>query len=122
MAMAEAMNGSSAYNALELLGDLKRGIFSELTSGLPIDVYRRNLQKSFVNQLTSMLNPPKDNPASGAMVAALEKSDVQSVVRGFLQQLKTEVSAQSLKSTDLMTKYHLRDLNVRLEKALSVKN
>ncbi len=122
MAMAEAMNGSSAYNALELLGDLKRGIFSELTSGLPIDVYRRNLQKSFVNQLTSMLNPPKDNPASGAMVAALEKSDVQSVVRGFLQQLKTEVSAQSLKSTDLMTKYHLRDLNVRLEKALSAKD
>ncbi len=122
MSLADAMNGTAAYNSLELLGDLKRGIFTELTTGKPIDVYRRNLQKSFVNMLTGIVAPPEANPSNAAMIAALEKSDAQSIARGFLVQLKSEISAQAVKSTDLMSKYHLRDLDVRIEKALKAKD
>src|SRR6185436_1761775 len=55
---AEAEQGSNAYQLIELFADLKKGIWSELPGRKPIDIYRRSLQKSYVNMLTSLLSPP----------------------------------------------------------------
>ena len=40
----EAEEKSKAYRATDMLSDLSRGIWSELKSRKPIDIYRRNLQ------------------------------------------------------------------------------
>ena len=55
----EMYEPSKAYTAAEMLNDLKKGIWTELATGGPIDVYRRNLQKLYVEKLTSLVNPAR---------------------------------------------------------------
>jgi len=126
---AEAASGKKAYGILEYMGDVKTGIWSELTAKKPIDVYRRNLQKSYVNTLINILNPPATatvSPGGGfgsiapSLVSA-EKSDVKTVVRSHLQQLKTDASNATAIYTDTMSKIHLRDISDRITKALDPK-
>jgi hypothetical protein len=126
---AEAVQGSSAYQVTELLGDLKKGIWSELAGRKPIDIYRRNLQKSYVNILSDLINPP---PASGGGIIiffgggtptlSADKSDVRSVVRAHLASLRTEILAAAAGTADAMSKYHLQDVAKRIDTALNPKD
>lgn len=126
---AEASAGKKAYGILEYMGDLKSGIWSELTTKKPIDIYRRNLQKTYVNTLIGILNPPSANaaisfggfgPAAPSLVSA-EKSDVKAVVKAHLQRLKAEAGTAASLYTDTMSKIHLQDISDRITKALDPK-
>ena len=127
---AEASAGSKAYSALELLADLKSGIWSELTTKKTIDAYRRNLQKSYVNAMVNLLNPPAASAAGafgpGISIsisgAGSDKSDLKSIVRAHLQSLRSELNASQALYTDRLSKYHLQDLSFRIEKALNPKD
>ena len=124
---AENVVGSNAYKITDLFGDLKKGIWTELSTKKPIDVYRRNLQKSYINILNNLLNP-------GAIVITLgggfgapapvntDKSDIKSVVRAHLTSLRGEVMAAAAGIADPMTKYHLQDIAKRIDKALNPKD
>lgn len=127
---AEASAGSKAYSALELLADLRSGIWSELATKKTIDAYRRNLQKSYVNAMVNLLNPPAAS-AAGAFGpgismsisgAGSDKSDLKSIVRAHLQSLRSELNASQALYTDRLSKYHLQDLSFRIEKALNPKD
>lgn len=121
---AEAANGNQAYSVVELLNDLKKGIWSELSSRKSIDIYRRNLQKSYVNTLNSMINPPPAQSASiGGLVFTMsngtEKSDVKSIVRAHLTSLRGEISRAIPLIADPLSRYHLQDVLSRIDKALN---
>lgn len=121
---AEASLGSAAYRITDLLGDLKKGIFSELAANKAVDIYRRNLQKSYVAQLSSLINPPAMPNLSlgGATISIggpnIDKSDIKSVVRAHLTQLRSEARAAASSNPDSMTRYHLLDLVSRIDEAL----
>ena len=123
-----AADDGNAYQITELLGDLKKGIWSELASRKPIDAYRRNLQKSFVNTLVNLLSPPKVQTTSAGTGASIsvsvanDKSDVTSVARGFLSSLRNEINVAAAASADSMTKYHLQDVSKRIDNALNPKD
>lgn len=127
---AEASAGSKAYSALELLADLRSGIWSELTTKKTIDAYRRNLQKTYVNTMVNLLNPPAASAAGafgpGISIsisgAGSDKSDLKSIVRAHLQSLRSELNASQALYTDRLSKYHLQDLSYRIEKALNPKD
>ena len=51
----ETMNGEDAYTLLEMMNDLRSGIWSELRSGSTIDTYRRNLQKAHIDRLAYLM-------------------------------------------------------------------
>jgi len=123
---AEALLGNSTYQITELLADLKKGIFSELPAGKPVDIYRRNLQKSFTMSMINLLTPavttqlaPGITMTSGGMN---DKTDGKSIVRAQLASLRTEITSAAARSTDSMTKIHLSDLAERINKALNPKN
>ncbi len=124
---AEALNGSSAYAITDLFSDLRKGIWSELPARSKIDVYRRNLQKSYISILDDLLNPPKTGTGSGIVIMVLggsstmstEKSDVRSVVRAHLAALRSEVKAAAAGTTDTMSRYHLQDIATRIDNALN---
>ncbi len=117
----------NSYSIDELITDLKGGIFSELKTNAAIDVYRRNLQKSFVTKLTDIIGGAKAGDASNpfaslfAPVADASKTDIQSVCRAQLALLKTQIKTALLSQKDTMSKYHLQDLEYRLSKALDPK-
>jgi Met-zincin/Domain of unknown function (DUF5117) len=124
---AESALGNKAYTVQELLGDLKKGIWTELSPAKSIDVYRRSLQKSYVNVLSSLINPPRSTAVSipgftFTSSSGSEKSDYISVVRAHLESLRREINTASVSIPDAMTKYHLLDVSKRIDKALNPKD
>jgi hypothetical protein len=127
---AEAIDGEPAYKITDLFTDLNGSIFAELKSNQTIDVYRRNLQKMYVEKLIAIIKPAA-SPAGmnlvvtrGGAVAqsglAASQSDVLSVVKGQLRELDTMIKTSSNAATGL-SKYHLQDLSDRIENALDPK-
>lgn len=125
---AEAAQGDKTYTMSELLSDLKQGIWSELATKKPIDVYRRNLQKSFVERISSIVAPASSSSSSfggititfGPSIDA-KKSDIISVLKGTLRQLRTEINAALPAVQDRMTRYHLQDVSERIARVLDPK-
>ena len=121
---AEAAVGSNAYQVIELLNDLKKGIWSELPGKKPVDIYRRNLQKSYVNVLSALLKSTSTITIAGVTVSSSspDKSDTKSIVRAHLATLRGEIVAASGGNSDLMTRYHLQDLAKRIDTILNPKD
>lgn len=126
----EAEQGSQAYTITELFSDLKKGIWSELTTKKKIDVYRRNLQKSYVNILSAIIAPPKTSETTIVInfggtsrpQLSADKSDIKSLVRAHLVSLRNEIKAAIPGTTDEMSRYHLQDVVTRIDNALNPKN
>jgi hypothetical protein len=122
--------GSSVYSVDELLTDAKKAIWSELPTGAAIDIYRRNLQKVYVASLASLINPePPVVPAfAGTLprgfaifVGDIRNTDVPSIARAQLVELRNEIGAAIGRETDKVSKYHLQDVQDRIKKALDPK-
>ncbi|UKT64806.1 zinc-dependent metalloprotease [Pedobacter mucosus] len=128
---AESIDGESAYKITDLFADLNGSIFTELKSNQPVDVYRRNLQKLYVDKLISILKPlPVIN--TGAQMATrgrggaeqggitASQSDVFSVVKGQLKELDVMLKTSANTASGL-SKYHLQDLADRIDQVLDTK-
>jgi len=125
----EAEEGPKAYSVTEMFSDLKKGIWSELSTKKKIDVYRRNLQKSYVNILSNIIAPPKTSETTIVInfggtsrpQLSVEKSDIKSIVRAHLITLRTEIKAAIPNIPDAMSRYHLEDVITRIDDALNPK-
>lgn len=131
---AEATDGATAYKISDLFSDMNGAIFTELSSGSTIDVYRRNLQKAYVEKLIAIAKPAPAPAAANIIVGGggrggggaasgltAAQSDVLSVVKGQLRQLEGKIKAASNSQSDSLSKYHLLDLSDRIEAALDSK-
>ena len=111
---------TNAYAVYDYLQDIKNSVFSELKSSSKIDIYRRNLQKNFVETLIARTQASK--PSTGRNAEAIsDNSDVKSLTRGVLREIKADASKNAQNAQDAVTKYHLEDLVYRIDKALEVK-
>ena len=129
---AETTDGASAYKISDLFTDLNGAIFTELKSGSAIDVYRRNLQKAYVEKLIAIVKPAPAPSAVNAILAggrggagggglSASQSDVMSVAKGQLRELEGTIKAAAGAQSDSLSKYHLLDLSDRIEAALDSK-
>jgi len=112
------------YNIDEYFTDLKKGIFSELPSRAKIDPRRRNLQKSYVEKMISLVNPTSLTAISIPGITLsfgpdVKKTDITSVARANLTQLRTELLSAAPAYTDNLSRYHLQDLAERIRQALN---
>jgi len=116
----ERFGADKTYSAIELLNDVQSGLFNELTSKKAIDMYRRNLQKVYVERLNNMLNPP--SAAAGTItfgsVMNVNRTDLPAIARAQLLKLRAQVAAAIPTTADSMSKIHLQDLQERIKKAL----
>ncbi len=109
------------------MDDVKKGVWSELTTKKAIDEYRRYLQKAYVEALNGIINPALSSaPAPTGFFAALlnpnvKNTDVPSMARAQLVALKAQVDAAIPGTADKMSKYHLQDISYRIKKALDPK-
>lgn len=123
----EAADGPSAYKITDFFSDIQGTIFSELKSDTPIDVYRRNLQKTYVEKLIALVKPTTAAQTltfGGGSLRSVSSSspqnDVISVAKGQLRELNTLINRASRNATG-MSRYHLEDLSERIDAALKVK-
>ena len=127
--LMESTLGSNAYKATDLMDDLRRTIFSELVSKKATDVYRRNLQKMFVERIISLL-PGGAAPFSLGSFGItfqitpslnIKNTDAYSILKGTLRTLRSDIRLAIPTTTDVMTKLHLQDLNERITMILEPK-
>ncbi len=122
---AQETGSGNGYTPLELLADVRAGLFSELAGGRPIDVYRRALQRAYVDMLDTKINPPPPDPNAAARRAFGPQrpeldpklSDIHASVRADLKALNAQIGA-ALPRTSGMTRAHLDDLRHRISEAL----
>jgi hypothetical protein len=116
----ERFGADKAYSAVELLNDVQAGVFSELTSKKAIDMYRRGLQKAYVERLNSILNPatPTGATISFGTATNVNRTDLPAIARAQLTKLRAQVAAAIPTTSDSMSKIHLQDLQERIKRAL----
>ena len=108
-----------AYPVSEFMSNLKTAIFQTGKN----DIYRRNLQRNYVDTMIGLLNQksiPSVNSTWYKSAGFSENSDVKSIVRGTLNDLRKELAG--LNSADTVTRYHYEDLIYKLDKTLDPKN
>jgi len=120
---------ANTYGADELVNDLTKGIWSELQTGKATDIYRRNLQKNYVEAIISLLNPPQVMVPPGlprGIVALfggdIKNTDIPSIARANLVLLRSRITAALPRVQDPLTKYHLQDVLERIKQALNPKS
>ncbi|WP_037319498.1 zinc-dependent metalloprotease [Salegentibacter sp. Hel_I_6] len=113
----EEVNGDKAYTAVNLMSDLRKGIFSELYSRNKVDAYRRNLQRSYVDIASEYLR--KLNAENNE---DLLKSDILPLMRGEMQTLKREINRRKSGINNSLTQYHWEDLIARIDAALDIES
>ena len=129
----EALSPATAYPISELLSDLKNGIFSEFSQPrVTTDLYRRNLQRAYVDALTTKLGPPAAPPTlpTGLPPDVVRRvrgnfsplsGEAKSQIRGSLVEIQGLLTAAKSKATDKATKLHITDALLAIDEVLNPK-
>lgn len=117
----EEVNRSSAYGLLEMMQDLRKGVFNELPKGLTIDRYRRNLQRAYVERLEFIMKNEQPRRRFGGSNIDVVQSDIRPIVRAELKQLMNEAKKATTLTDDTLSKIHLEDLVERMDMILNPK-
>ena len=105
----EALNGNNSYSLNQMMNDLKNGIWSEVKTNKSIDVYRRNLQKSYISRLGYIMkNEQPSRPGFSSFITSVkvDVSDIRSVTMGTLLNLKKELNKATKRTSDSVMKNH----------------
>lgn len=96
----QAVIDPTTYTPLQLLTDLRQGIWRELTTPTtPIDLYRRNVQRAYLDTVDARLNSP-----------APPNAEVRALLRGELRVLDQQIARVLPSATDVATRRHLQDV------------
>ena len=123
----ETINGSNAYTLTSMMSDLRKGIWSETRSGKSIDTYRRNLQKAHIDRLAYLMTADNQRklPDFGgyrkSTAINTSQSDIRSVARAELNNLKRDIRNGLTRTSNSMSRYHLQDALERIDAILNPK-
>ena len=121
---ALATRDETPYSLPQMLTTLRRSVWSELYSSKSVGVYRRGLQRSYVEAVERALNPPPvvaPTPAQGGgppPPTVVTNSDVRPALRGELLELERDVNAAANRAADPMTRLHWRDIGFEIDRIL----
>jgi len=115
------------YSALEMLRELRKGLWSEMRLGSNVSIYRRNLQRSYLDRMAYLMTA--EIPTNrfnflgfeSPLVYNVNTSDVRSLVRGELKTLRSQLRNAKARNVNTLTKYHYEDAIARIEQLLEPK-
>ncbi|MBK8387989.1 MAG: zinc-dependent metalloprotease [Saprospiraceae bacterium] len=105
-----ALNGENAYSVYEMFDDLSKAIYKEFDAKTPISLYRRNLQRTFLEGMQRVLESESNQ---------YEHTDMKAAARLQLTKLKTKFLIS--RYPDEVTKSHVWDMIERINKILEYK-
>ena len=127
MMESAAFGNKNAYSPMEMCQSLRRGIWTEIYTNQPIDIYRRNLQRAYLDHVKSLLNPPKSSGTAsrfsfGPPTTPLSQSDVWPMIKAELKTLDKDLKKAIPRMGDQMSRYHLEDARDRIADLLNTDN
>ena len=94
-----ALDPAGAYSPVQFLGDVRKGVWSELaTPAKPIDTFRRNTQRVYLDTIDNRLNG-----------TAATSDEVRALLKGELHALDGQIRTALPGVTDTATRRHLED-------------
>src|SRR5690606_28301418 len=119
----EAMLGNSTYTLGEYLTDLRGGAWNDLNDrSVAIDVYRRNLQRAFLDRVDNELNPPPAPTGAPAGFTAARipgwSNDVRAMLKAELRTIDQMAARAQGRTADAMTRVHLADVRSEIARIL----
>ena len=99
------------YAISDMIRDLRTGLFYEANYLKNVDLFRRNLQKSFIDRLATLFNNKET-----------KNSDINSIIRGELEIMNFQLTIAKGKRINRITKYHYRDCLAKIKEILYPKN
>lgn len=96
---AESMYGNRTYGISSFFFDMDRSIFRELRNNDPVDIFRRSLQRNYVDKLITL--------ADGTTIGK-GYDDILPEVYAQLRSLREKLPKAIRKSEDLPTRHHLQ--------------
>lgn len=131
----EAFLGDATYRPAEMLDDTREMIWREMYAGDPIDTFRRNMQRAYLQQADYLLNEAESEswspPRSGNLRVGsnndpplnadlhIAQSDIRPLIRDQLTLLRGEIEeALAGGIDDRMTRIHLEDALLRISRSL----
>ena len=123
----ETLNGRDAYGLVEMMTDLRKGLWSELNTGRPIDTYRRNLQRAYLERMEFAMTkepgkvPERFRAFMNRTGVDVSQSDIRPVIRAELKNLRSSVRSAVGRTSHVLSKYHLQDVLERIDDILDPK-
>lgn len=108
------------YSALSMMQDLRKGIWSEVNLTKNVDVYRRNLQRVYIDRMAYLMTEEMNSQRSSSYFN-VSQSDVRALVRGELNTVKRQAASAGNRAVNTITKYHYKDIVKRIEEILDPK-
>ncbi|TVQ12360.1 MAG: zinc-dependent metalloprotease, partial [Balneolaceae bacterium] len=106
---ATSPNVREVYTVGEMMGETRKGVWTELTHrNVNVDLYRRNLQRSYIQVVENRLNA---NNISG---------ESRAIFRGNLVQVSTDIDRAMSRVQNETTRMHLQDMKKEIERILDV--
>lgn len=109
---AQAMSDTETYTLLDLFEDTREGIWTELSTGQAIDPYRRNMQRAYLDKMKSLMELEDEQ---------YDQTDIKAVTRATLTNLQQNIQSGLNRQQDTLSKYHLQDVQKRIEQLLNPK-
>ena len=124
MMEAEAISGEEVYATADMLSDLRKSIWTELSSSATIGPFRRNLQRGHLERLEWLMNEeppavPSSFSALGYTNIDVSQSDIRAYVRGELQTLQREARRAATRTGDHMTRLIWRTFRPESRRSLT---
>jgi hypothetical protein len=130
---AEATSKEKVYTINEFFNDLDHSLFKEVYSKQPINVYKRNYEKIYIEKLLSLIKPgtvslsgtgaPPQGGVRGpgyTQVLNMKYSDVASIIKVELKNLRKTLKDSLLNYPDMISQAHIEDLISRIDEGLKV--
>ena len=123
----EARSEGDTYTPFEMMDELRNAIWSELDDNAEINVYRRNLQRAYLEHMkelmTEELTIPEGIPPQYRQYfdyhVDVSQSDIRPIVRDQLELLLREVKRTQNRVRDRATRVHLNDVEQRIDDILN---
>jgi len=113
--------GNDYYSALNMLNDLRNGLWQEARQRKNVDIYRRNLQRTYLDRMVFLMTEDGPNrfrgrPGfEGTLTYNVNTSDVRALVRGELKALRSTLNGARSAGIDRITRYHYEDIIARID-------
>ena len=101
------------YQPITFLKELRLGLWEEATKQQNVSVYRRNLQRAYLERM-EFLSKEKMSSDSRTDFYLTSQSDVRALVRGELKELLGSLKTAKVAAVDTETKYHYEDCIERI--------
>lgn len=115
------ISGTTNYKALDLVSDMRKGIWKEATALSNVTIYRRNLQRTFIEKMGFLMTEELKPDKPGEAYYNVSQSDVRALIRGELTVLKNQLTLAKIAGINTETKYHYEDCIKRIDRILNPK-